>query len=145
LIKFRQNAEILKLNHTNDENLRFITKYLELIKTLSQDNDEFREELGELNLTHILLILNKPNIRYWIKFGKGLFQYGQGEFENGTVTISCPSNIIVDIIKGKTNGFKEFLNGRSHMEGNLQYAVVFFDLLTLASEILSEKGVFLIE
>ncbi len=136
---------MLKLNQTADENLRFLTKYLELLKKLSQDNEEFKEELGELNLNYVLLILSEPKTKYWIKFGKGLFLYGQGEFENGTITISCVSKVIVNIIRGKTNGFKESLNGNLHLEGNLQYAVVFFDLLTLASEILSEKGVILIE
>lgn len=44
------------------------------------------------------------------------------------------------ILSGNSNLFKEFFNGNLTVEGDLQYTVVYFDLLKLALEINKEIG-----
>ena len=44
------------------------------------------------------------------------------------------------ILEGNLEPFDEFFNGNLKIEGDLQYALVFFDIIKLALEIAKETG-----
>jgi len=121
------NSSILKIYHGFQE--------------LSEENLEFHEELDLLKSTIIQTILDNPDFKFWVKFGNGEFIYGKGEREGASVYVKSSQNVMSDILTGNTSVFNEFFNGRLKIEGDLQYAVVYFDLLGLALEISNEKEV----
>ena len=115
-----------------------IMKIYNNYKTLSVENKEFHEELKELKYNIVQTKLNNPDFTYWVKFGDGDFKFGKGEIEGAGIYISCPQKIMTKILMGNTNAFSEFVNGNLSVEGDLQYVVVYFDLLNLALEINKE-------
>jgi putative sterol carrier protein len=109
-------------------------------ESLSEENVEFREELNALKSSVVQTTLNDPDLKYWVKFGDGKFKCGKGVIEGPTINITCPQNVMSDILAGETTAFSEFLQGNLKLEGDLQYAVVYFDLLGLAAEINNEEA-----
>ncbi|MFX0081058.1 MAG: SCP2 sterol-binding domain-containing protein [Candidatus Hodarchaeota archaeon] len=108
---------------------------------LSEENLEFREELDALKLNVVQTTLGDPDFKYWVKFGNGEFKCGKGEIEGATINVNCSNKVMSDILAGNKFVFREFLEGNLKIEGDLQYAVVYFDLLGLAAEINNEEVV----
>ncbi|MFX0106392.1 MAG: SCP2 sterol-binding domain-containing protein [Candidatus Hodarchaeota archaeon] len=108
-------------------------------EALSVENKEFRQELDVLKTNIVQTTLEYPDFKYWVKFGNGIFKCGKGEIEGATIKINCPQEVMRGILAGDKFAFSEFVDGNLKLEGDLQYAVVFFDLLRLAAEINNEK------
>jgi putative sterol carrier protein len=108
---------------------------------LAKDNEEFHEELDALKTSIIQTTLTNPDFKYWVKFGNGEFKCGKGEIDGATINVNCPQEVISKILAGDSSAFSEFLQGNLKLEGDLQYAVVYFDLLGLAAEIINGEVV----
>lgn len=108
---------------------------------LSEDNLEFRQELDELKTNIVQTTLENPDFTYWVEFGSGKFKVGKGENDDATIKIKCSQEVWSDILAGRKNSYSEFFNGNLKVEGDLQYFVVYIDLLDLVSEINQEVRV----
>ncbi len=108
---------------------------------LSEENLEFRQELDELKTNIVQTKLDNPDFAYWVEFGNGKFKVGKGETSDATLNIKCSSEIWSDILAGRKDSYSEFFKSNLKIEGDLQYAVVYLDLLELASEINQEVEV----
>lgn len=119
------------------ENIMKINKRIE---QLSVENEEFKEELSFFKNTVIQTKIPNSDFKFWVEFGNGAYLCDIGVKDNPLVTLTCPSKNLNLILEGKIEAFDEFFSGNLKIEGDLQYAVVFIDLLKLASEIISENG-----
>ena len=108
---------------------------------LSEENLEFRQELDELKTNIVQTKLDNPDFAYCVEFGNGKFKVGKGETSDATLNIKCSSEIWSDILAGRKDSYSEFFKSNLKIEGDLQYAVVYLDLLELASEINQEVEV----
>ncbi|QEE16485.2 SCP2 sterol-binding domain-containing protein [Promethearchaeum syntrophicum] len=108
---------------------------------LAKENLEFREELEELKTTFVQISLSNPDFTYWVEFGNCKFKVGWGEISNATIKIRCSQDVWSKILSGKAVSFIEFFKRNLKIEGDLQYGVLYLDLLELASEISQDKGV----
>jgi len=115
-----------------------IMKIFNDYETLSVENKEFHEELKELKNTIVQTKLSNPDFTYWVKFGNGDFIFGKGENDEASIYISCSHKIWTKILMRRTDAYSEFFNGSISVEGDLQYFVVYIDLLNLALEINKE-------
>jgi putative sterol carrier protein len=104
-------------------------------------NGEFYKELGFFKKNIVQTKLSDSDFKYWITFGEGEFKCGKGETEDATIFITCPQNIMNQILLGKVDAYSEFLAGNIKFEGDLQYVVVYFDLLKLGLDINKEMEV----
>jgi alkyl sulfatase BDS1-like metallo-beta-lactamase superfamily hydrolase len=121
------NKSIMKINYDYE--------------ALSIENKEFHEELKELKQNIVQTKLSDPDLTYWVEFGNGVFKCGKGENSKANISITCPQEVMTKILLGNSSVFSEFLSGNMKIEGNLQYVVVYFDLLRLAAEIYNEEVV----
>jgi len=117
-----------------------IMKINKSIERLSVENDEFNEEIGLFKRQVVQHKLFNSDFKYWVEFGGGEFKFGKGEIDGATIMVSSPQKTMNQILSGNLDFFKEFFNGNLKIEGDLQYAVVYFDLLKLALEINKEIG-----
>jgi putative sterol carrier protein len=115
-------------------------KIFQGFERLSEENLEFRQELDELKTNIVQIKLENPDFAYWVEFGNGKFKFGKGEISGATIDIKCSQKVWCDILAGRKVSFSEFFSGNLKIEGDLQYAVVYLDLLELASEINQEVG-----
>lgn len=129
--------EFLCENCCTNKNIMKINKTIE---RLSVENDEFNEEVGLFKRQIVQHKLFNSDFKYWVEFGGGEFKFGKGEIDGATIMVSCPQKTMNQILSGNLDFFKEFFNGNLKIEGDLQYAVVYFDLLKLVIEINKEMG-----
>jgi hypothetical protein len=118
-----------------------ILKIFQGFEHLSVENQEFKKELDELKPNLVQIQLENPDFTYWVEFGDGKFNVGKGEIQGVTINIKSFQDVWSDILAGRKVSFSEFFKGNIKIEGNLQYAVVFLDLLELISEINQEVEV----
>jgi ubiquinone biosynthesis protein UbiJ len=109
-----------------------ILKFYEKIKNLSKSNTIIKKELVELNLKKVQVILNSPHYTYWVIFGNGIFNYGKGEIENADIIVKSKFSLMKKILNQKKMPHTEFVKKNLQVEGDVQYAVVYFDFINFA-------------
>jgi len=119
---------------------RNIMKLNKTIERLSSENEEFKEELGFFKNTTLQMQSPNSDFKFWVEFGSGVYLCDKGVKDNPLVTLTCPQKNMNQILEGKLEPFDEFFNGNLKIGGDLQYALVFFDIVKLASEIIKDTG-----
>ncbi len=141
---YMENCGTISLNEFMCENCCVNKRIMESSKSfehLAEINDEFTKELGFFKKNIIQTKLSDSDFKYWISFGEGEFKCGKGEIEGATIFITCPQKTMNQILLGNVDAYSEFLAGNVKVEGDLQYLVVYFDLLKLGLEINKELEV----
>jgi len=116
---------------------------MELNKTferLSLENEEFKEELTFFKKNVIQVNMPDSDFNFWVEFGNGVYLSEKGVKDNSMITFTIPKKNLSLILEGKLVWFGEFFNGNLKVEGDLQYTLVFFDIVKLALEITNEIG-----
>jgi len=119
---------------------RNIMKLTKKIERLSLENEEFKEELTFLKKNVVQTNIPNSDFNFWVEFGDGVYICGKGVKDNPSISLTCPQRTMNRILEGNLEPFNEFLIGNLKIEGDLQYAVVFFDIIKLALEISKETG-----
>ncbi|MFX1419333.1 MAG: SCP2 sterol-binding domain-containing protein [Promethearchaeota archaeon] len=138
-----ENCGTISLNEFICENCcinKNIMQVTKAIEQLSLENHEFNEELKVFKKQIVQTKLINSDFKYWVEFGEGEFKCGKGEVNGTTILITGPQVTMNQILKGQLDPFNEFLIGNLKIEGDIQYAVVYFDLIKLALEIHTEMG-----
>ncbi|MFW9952770.1 MAG: SCP2 sterol-binding domain-containing protein [Candidatus Thorarchaeota archaeon] len=140
---YMENCGTISINEFLCESCCFNRSIIKLnrkIERLSLENEEFREELTFFKKNLVQTKINNSDFSFWVEFGNGVYLCDKGVKENPSIIITTSQETMLQIFKGSVEPFGAFLSGTLKIEGDLQYAVVFFDLLKLASEISKETG-----
>lgn len=119
---------------------RNIFKINKMFERLSLKSEEFKEELSFFKKKVIQINLSNSDFSFWVEFGNGIYRSGNGIKDNPSIIVSCPQKTMNQILKGNLIPISEFLIGDLNIQGDIQYAVVFFDLVRLGLEINKEMG-----
>ena len=117
-----------------------IMKLNKTFERLSSENEEFKEELAFFEKKVIQIKTPDSDFKFWVEFGNGVYLTEKGVKDNPPITLNIPQKNLTLILEGKLVWFGEFFNGNLKVEGDLQYTLVFFDLVKLALEITNEIG-----
>ena len=138
-----ENCGTLAINEFLCENCctkKSIMELNESVELLAIENDEFKEELAYFEPKIFQGKVLNSDFTFWVEFGNGVYLCDKGVKVDPAFTVICPHETMLKIFNGQLEAFAEFLNGNLKIEGDLQYAVAFFDLLKLAAEINKELG-----
>ncbi len=119
---------------------RNIMKLSKTIERLSLENEDFKEELTFFKKNVVQTKITDSDFTFWTEFGNGVYLCNKGVKDNPSVIFTCPQKTMNLILEGKLEPFDEFFNGNLKIGGDLQYALVIFDLIKLALEITKETG-----
>ncbi len=117
-----------------------ILKIYEFIKQLSVENEELKEELEDINEFSAQIVISDPDFKCWIKLGGGKFDYGEGEVDDPSYTLSCRQEIMGGMMQGEINSTSAYMAGDLSIEGNLQDAITYGEFLSLAMELSRDLG-----
>lgn len=113
-------------------------KTYEFLKQLAEENEEFKEELEDIDLTVIQIVITDFDYKYWLKLGEGKLDYGEGEGEDPSVTMSATGATWAGMASGEIDGTSAYMSGDLVIEGNLQDAIAFGEITSLAQELGAE-------
>ena len=110
-------------------------KTYEFVKQLAEENEELKEELEDIDLMVVQLVITDIDYKYWVKIGDGKLDYGEGEGEDPSVTMSATGATWAGLTSGEIDSTSAYMSGDLVIEGNLQDAIAYGEVLGLAQEL----------
>ncbi len=115
-----------------------VLKIFEVAKQLSVEFDDMKEELEDMDQMVVQFVMNDVDYKWWIKMGEGVFEYGEGESEDPSVTLATSQKNWVDMFSGEADATSLYMAGDLAIDGNLQDAIAFGEVLSLMQDGLEE-------
>ena len=110
-----------------------IMDVFEFFLQVSKENEDLAEELEDMDIT-VQAILTDVDKKFWIKAQEGTITYGEGETENPSFTYSCVLAVGAGMLYGEVDATSAYMAGDITVEGNLQDAMAFQEIIELAME-----------
>ncbi|MHA1933343.1 MAG: SCP2 sterol-binding domain-containing protein [Promethearchaeota archaeon] len=110
-------------------------KMYEFMKQLAAENEELKEELEDIDTIIVQQEVTDVNFVYWIKFGEGGVEYAEGSSDDATVTMKAAQATWSGLSSGEIDSTSAYMSGDLVIEGNLQDAIAYGEILGLAMEL----------
>ena len=101
-----------------------VTMMYEFVKQISTENEDLKEELEDMEIA-ISQILTDIDKKYWLTVKEGDLQFGEGDVENPSFTMSSTLEVGAGILMGEVDATSAYMAGDITVEGNLQDAMAF--------------------
>jgi putative sterol carrier protein len=105
----------------------------EFTKQISTENEDLKEELEDMDIA-IQQILTDVDKKYWLTVKEGDLTYGEGDVDNPSFTMSSTLEVGAGILMGEVDATSAYMAGDITVEGNLQDAMAFQEIIELALE-----------
>ncbi len=106
---------------------------LTFIKAISVENEDLKEELEDMDIA-IMLVVNDADKKYWMTVKEGILDFGEGDVDNPSFTMSATLEVLSGIVMGEVDATSAYMAGDITVEGNLQDAMAFQEIIELALE-----------
>ena len=109
----------------------------EVFKQLAEESEDLKEELEDVDiLTQI--VVTDADYKYWIKMGDGKLDYGEGSADDPNVTMSATAATWAGLGAGEIDSTSAYMSGDLQIEGNLQDAIAYGEVISIAGEELQD-------
>ncbi len=110
-------------------------KMFEFMKQLAAENEELKEELEDMDTILMQMVITDADYKYWVKFGEGTVDCGEGENDAVTCTMKATAATFAGVASGEIDGTSAYMSGDLVIEGNLQDAIAYGEISGLAMEL----------
>jgi len=110
-----------------------ISKMLQFMKVISGENEDLKEELEDMEIT-ISLVFTDTDKKFWLTVKEGALDFGEGDVENPSFTLSSTLEVGAGIVMGEVDATSAYMAGDITVEGNLQDAMAFQEIIELSLE-----------
>ena len=110
-----------------------VMKVFEFFKAISKENEDLSEELEDMDIT-IQMNISDANKKFWLKAGGGTMEFGEGDVDNPSFTFSATKEVGSGMLFGEVDATSAYMAGDITVEGNLQDAMAFQEIIELALE-----------
>ena len=109
-------------------------KFFEFAKQLAEENEDLKEELEDIDTMVVQLVMTDVDYKYWVKMGDGTVDYGEGAGDDPNVTMSATGATWAGLSSGEIDSTSAYMSGDLVIDGNLQYAIAFGEIQSIATE-----------
>jgi len=109
-------------------------KMYEFIKQVVEEDEDLKEELEDMDETKVQMIVTDANYKYYVILGEGKFDYAEGEVDDPGVTMSATGATWAGLAAGELDSTSAYMSGDLVIEGNLQDAIAYGEVLSMAME-----------
>ena len=110
-------------------------KMFEFMKQLAAENDELKEELEDIDTIIVQIDVTDIDYKFWAKFGEGAVDYGEGAKDDASVTMKATQATFGGVTSGEIDATSAYMSGDLVIEGNLQDAIAYGEIQSLAMEL----------
>ncbi|MFX1308844.1 MAG: SCP2 sterol-binding domain-containing protein [Promethearchaeota archaeon] len=110
-----------------------VMKVFEFIKQISTENEDLKEELEDMDIA-IQMVISDADHKFWLTVKEGDLDFGDGEVDNPSFTMSSNLEVAAGIMMGEVDATSAYMAGDITVEGNLQDAMAFQEIIELALE-----------
>ena len=111
-----------------------VLKLFAVAKQLSTESEDMKEEIEDMDSMTVQFIMNDIDYKWWVKMGEGSFDYGEGEAADPGVTLAASQENITNMFRGEADSTSLYMSGDITIEGNLQDAMAFGEVLGIMQE-----------
>ena len=108
-------------------------KVFELFKQIAEENEDLKEELEDMDIV-IQMIITDRDAKFWLKAHDGTLEFDDGVTENPSFTFSATQEVGARMLFGEVDATSAYMAGDITVEGNLQDAMAFQEIIELALE-----------
>ena len=108
-------------------------KTFEMFKQIAEENEDLKEELEDMDIT-IQMIITDADKKFWLKAREGTMEFGEGDVDNPSFTFSATKEVGAGMLFGEVDATSAYMAGDITVEGNLQDAMAFQEIIELALE-----------
>lgn len=101
---------------------------------LANENEEIQDEIADANV-RVQMILTDADKKFWLKVEDGKMTWGEGDVEEPTFTFSATLKIGAGMLFGEVDATSAYMAGDITVEGNLQDAMFFQEIIELSIKI----------
>lgn len=101
---------------------------------LANENEEIQDEIADATV-RVQMVLTDADNKYWLKVEEGKMTWGEGTVEDPTFTFSAVKKIGIGMLFGEVDATSAYMAGDITVEGNLQDAMFFQEIIELSMEI----------
>jgi putative sterol carrier protein len=98
-------------------------KVFAFIKQVSTENEDLKEELEDMDIA-IQMVITDADKKFWLSVKEGDLDFGDGEVENPSFTMSSNLEVGAGILMGEVDATSAYMAGDITVEGNLQDAIL---------------------
>jgi len=109
-------------------------KMYEFVKQVAEENEDLKEELEDMDAILVQLVVTDQDYKYWVKVGEGKVEYGEGEADDPGVTMNATAATWAGLASGELDSTSAYMSGDLQIEGNLQDAIAYGEILGMAME-----------
>ena len=133
--------ELKALREAGPENAppNSVLKIFEVFKQLAEEDEDLKEEIEDADLCMQFVITDK-DYKFWISAREGEISYGEGDGPDVSVTLKAAYSIMSGMLSQEVDATSAYMAGDLTIEGNLQDAMAFGEIASLAGEIMEDKG-----
>jgi putative sterol carrier protein len=129
--------EVKKMREGGESKKEDILKVFEMFKQVSLEDEDLKEEIEDSEIA-MQFVITDEDYKFWL-IAKGTLSYGEGDCtEDPTVTFSANAETIGGMFSGAVDATAAYMSGDLVIEGNLQDAMAFGEITSLAMEALEE-------
>lgn len=110
-----------------------ILNTFEFFKQIANENIDLKEELEDMDI-RVQIIITDINEQLWLLVKDGKLEYGKGFIERPSFTFTCTKDIATGMIFGEIDATSAYMAGDITVEGNLQDAMAYQEIIELAME-----------
>lgn len=110
-----------------------IPKVWEFFCQIAKENDDLKEELEDMDIV-VQMVITDKNAKFWLKAKDGKLEWGKGDVDNPSFTFSCTMPVGAGMLFGEVDATSAYMAGDITVEGNLQDAMAFQEIIELAME-----------
>ena len=110
----------------------------ELFKQISETDEDLKEELEDMDI-RVQQITTHIDKDFWLEIEDGKLKYGEGKIANPSFTFLCTLKILVGILYGEIDMTSAYMAGDITVEGNLQDAMAFQEIIELSLEVVEDN------
>lgn len=125
---------------TMKEDPKNILKLMELLKQVSVEDEELKEELEDMDKIVGQMVITDKDFKYWLSSGEGVFDYGEGETDDPTFTMKANWETMGGMMSGEVDGTAAYMSGDLVIEGNLQDTMAYAEFMRIAVEAMQKLG-----
>ena len=109
-------------------------KMVEFMKQISGENEDIKEELEDMDRITVQFVATDVDYKYWVTLGEGKIEYAEGETGDANVTMKASLATWGSLGSGETDSTSAYMSGDLQIEGNLQDAIAYGEILGMAME-----------
>ncbi len=110
-----------------------VKRSLNFIKEVSGENEDLKEEIEDMDIA-IQLVFSDVDLKFWLTVKEGDLQYGEGDVENPSFTLTSTLEVGAGIVMGEVDATSAYMAGDITVDGNLQDAMAFQEIIELSLE-----------